>query len=137
MLASILNYRRLVKLTIIDQFIMAFGGLRGGIAFCLALSLKEDLIPERKLFITATIVIIFFTVFVQVKYLMYCAVIVHVLVVHVKVIILEGLVAMLITYMYYSFCVGKIFDILCCNCSCVGSTCKGYHFGEFGKNVDN
>jgi hypothetical protein len=116
-LASILNYRRLVKLTIIDQFIMAFGGLprgrskkrsymgivscqheyiqflspafqntytctgtfgglRGGIAFCLALSLKEDLIPERKLFITATIVIIFFTVFVQVKYLMYCAVIV-------------------------------------------------------------
>lgn len=64
-LSCILNYRRLVKLKPIDQFIMAFGGLRGGIAFCLALSLKEDLIPERKLFITTTIVIVFFTVFVQ------------------------------------------------------------------------
>lgn len=64
-LAFFLNYRRLVKLTLIDQFIMAFGGLRGGIAFCLALSINEELIPERKLFITTTIVIIFFTVFVQ------------------------------------------------------------------------
>lgn len=66
-LSWILNRRRLVKLTGIDQFIMAFGGLRGGIAFCLALSLEEELVPENKLFVTATIVIVFFTVFVQVS----------------------------------------------------------------------
>lgn len=66
-LSWILNRRRLVKLTGIDQFIMAFGGLRGGIAFCLALSLEEELVPEKKLFVTATIVIVFFTVFVQVS----------------------------------------------------------------------
>ena len=60
-----------MKLTRIDQFIMAFGGLRGGIAFCLALSLEEELIPEKKLFVTATIIIVFFTVFVQVSFLLY------------------------------------------------------------------
>lgn len=64
-LAWFLNRRRLVKLTMIDQFIMAFGGLRGGIAFCLALSLEEELVPEKQLFVTATIIIVFFTVFVQ------------------------------------------------------------------------
>ncbi|WAR11547.1 SL9A2-like protein [Mya arenaria] len=46
-------------------FIMAYGGLRGGIAFCLALSLEEELVPEKPLFVTATIMIVFFTVFVQ------------------------------------------------------------------------
>ena len=45
---------------------MAYGGLRGGIAFCLALSLDEDRVPEKRLFVTATIIIVFFTVFVQV-----------------------------------------------------------------------
>ncbi|XP_062610042.1 sodium/hydrogen exchanger 3-like [Saccostrea cucullata] len=64
-LSWILNRRRLVKLSGIDQFIMAYGGLRGGIAFCLALSLEERLVPEKSLFVTATIVIVFFTVFVQ------------------------------------------------------------------------
>ena len=65
-LAWFLNRWRLIKLTRIDQFIMAFGGLRGGIAFCLALSLDEEIVPEKRLFITATIIIVFFTVFVQV-----------------------------------------------------------------------
>ncbi|KAK3085401.1 hypothetical protein FSP39_002795 [Pinctada imbricata] len=64
-LSWILNRRRLVKLTFIDQFVMAYGGLRGGIAFCLALSLNEEHVPEKKLFVTATIIIVFFTVFVQ------------------------------------------------------------------------
>ncbi|XP_053401693.1 sodium/hydrogen exchanger 2-like isoform X2 [Mercenaria mercenaria] len=64
-LSWFLNRRRLVKLTKIDQFIMAYGGLRGGIAFCLALSLEEELVPEKRLFVTATIIIVFFTVFVQ------------------------------------------------------------------------
>ncbi|XP_052234182.1 sodium/hydrogen exchanger 3-like isoform X1 [Dreissena polymorpha] len=64
-LAWCLNQRRLIKLTFVDQFIMAFGGLRGGIAFCLALSLDEELVPEKSLFITATIFIVFFTVIIQ------------------------------------------------------------------------
>jgi NhaP-type Na+/H+ or K+/H+ antiporter len=63
---SFLLNRRLVKLTFIDQFVMAYGGLRGGIAFCLALSLDEELVPEKRLFQTATMVIVFFTIFVQV-----------------------------------------------------------------------
>ncbi|GFO11265.1 sodium/hydrogen exchanger [Plakobranchus ocellatus] len=65
MLSWLVNQRRLIRLSAIDQFIMSYGGLRGGIAFCLALLLKADHIPERQMFVTTTTVIVFFTVFVQ------------------------------------------------------------------------
>ncbi|XP_062940760.1 sodium/hydrogen exchanger 2-like [Cynocephalus volans] len=46
-----------------DQFIIAYGGLRGAICFSLVFLLPE--FSRKKLFIAATTVVIFFTVFVQ------------------------------------------------------------------------
>ena len=45
---------------------MSYGGIRGAVAFALALILDESKIPRKKEFVTATIVVVFFTVFVQV-----------------------------------------------------------------------
>jgi NhaP-type Na+/H+ or K+/H+ antiporter len=49
------------------MLIMSYGGIRGAVAFALALILDESKIPRKKEFVTATIVVVFFTVFVQVK----------------------------------------------------------------------
>ncbi|XP_044538744.1 sodium/hydrogen exchanger 2-like [Gracilinanus agilis] len=46
-----------------DQFIIAYGGLRGAICFSLVFLLPD--FPRKKLFIAATTVVILFTVFVQ------------------------------------------------------------------------
>ncbi|KJH43584.1 sodium/hydrogen exchanger 3 [Dictyocaulus viviparus] len=59
-----LNKFRHKKFTKIDQLILSYGGLRGAIAFGLAISIPET-IMARKMFITTTIVVIFFTVFLQ------------------------------------------------------------------------
>nr|XP_028594551.1 sodium/hydrogen exchanger 1 isoform X1 [Podarcis muralis] len=60
-----INKFRIVKLTPKDQFIIAYGGLRGAIAFSLGYLLKYDHFPMRDMFLTAIITVIFFTVFVQ------------------------------------------------------------------------
>jgi sodium/hydrogen exchanger-like protein 3 len=65
--AYIANTRRLMKLEITDMLIISYGGLRGAMAFALALILDENKIPRKKEFVTATIVVIFFTVFIQVN----------------------------------------------------------------------
>ncbi|KAK6185035.1 hypothetical protein SNE40_007360 [Patella caerulea] len=64
-IAFFVNRTRLIQLSKFDQFIMSYGGLRGGIAFCLALLLNEDIIPEKRMFVSTTIVVVFFTVFLQ------------------------------------------------------------------------
>ncbi|XP_029306964.1 Na(+)/H(+) exchanger beta isoform X2 [Cottoperca gobio] len=64
-LTYVINKFRIVKLTTKDQFIVAYGGLRGAIAFSLGFLLDENLFPMRKMFLTAIITVIFFTVFVQ------------------------------------------------------------------------
>ncbi|XP_020364392.1 sodium/hydrogen exchanger 1 [Oncorhynchus kisutch] len=64
-LTFIINKFRIVKLTTKDQFIVAYGGLRGAIAFSLGYLLDKDLFPMRTMFLTAIITEIFFTVFVQ------------------------------------------------------------------------
>lgn len=66
-LTYIINKFRIVKLTTKDQFIIAYGGLRGAIAFSLGFLLKSDHFPLRDMFLTAIITVIFFTVFVQVR----------------------------------------------------------------------
>lgn len=61
-----INKFRIVKLTPKDQFIIAYGGLRGAIAFSLGYLLDKTHFPMCDLFLTAIITVIFFTVFVQV-----------------------------------------------------------------------
>ena len=65
-LSVIVNRFRLAKLQPVDIFIMSYGGLRGAIAFSLVVLLKEDHFPNRQLFLTATVVVVYFTVFIQV-----------------------------------------------------------------------
>lgn len=61
-----INKFRIVKLTPKDQFIIAYGGLRGAIAFSLGYLLDYEHFSMRDMFLTAIITVIFFTVFVQV-----------------------------------------------------------------------
>ncbi|XP_009877806.1 PREDICTED: sodium/hydrogen exchanger 1 [Apaloderma vittatum] len=60
-----INKFRIVKLTPKDQFIIAYGGLRGAIAFSLCYLLDYKHFDMRDMFLTAIITVIFFTVFVQ------------------------------------------------------------------------
>uniref|UniRef100_A0A3P9L9K4 Sodium/hydrogen exchanger n=1 Tax=Oryzias latipes TaxID=8090 RepID=A0A3P9L9K4_ORYLA len=64
-LTFIINKFRIVKLTTKDQFIVAYGGLRGAIAFSLGFLLEVEDEEMRHIFLTAIITVIFFTVFVQ------------------------------------------------------------------------
>lgn len=64
-LTYIINKFRIVKLTKKDQFIVAYGGLRGAIAFSLGFLLTDH--KMKNMFLTAIITVIFFTVFVQVR----------------------------------------------------------------------
>ena len=64
--ANLANLRRLLELSRIDMLIMSYGGLRGALAFALALVLDESITARKKEFVTAAIVVILFTVFVQV-----------------------------------------------------------------------
>ena len=67
MLSFIANRVRVDPLSNVDQFIMAYGGLRGAIAFSLVTLLDKDTFPNKRLFLTTTIVVVYFTVFVQVS----------------------------------------------------------------------
>lgn len=64
-LTYVMNKVRIVKLTTKDQFIIAYGGLRGAIAFSLGFLLDSKQFPKKDMFLTAIITVIFFTVFVQ------------------------------------------------------------------------
>jgi len=60
-LNNLANLIRSAKLDGISQFVMAYGGLRGAIAFSLAVVLEEHTFPSRGMFITTTIVVVYFT----------------------------------------------------------------------------
>jgi len=64
-LSFFVNKFRFENIEKVDQFVMAYGGLRGAIAFSLvSINSKED-VPAIKTMICTTIVVIYFTCFVQ------------------------------------------------------------------------
>ncbi|KAL4656954.1 sodium/hydrogen exchanger 2-like [Arapaima gigas] len=63
-LTQIINPFRTIPFNFKDQFGLAYSGLRGAVCFALAFLLPPT-ITRRDLFVTATIVVILFTVFIQ------------------------------------------------------------------------
>uniref|UniRef100_A0A915DB13 Sodium/hydrogen exchanger n=1 Tax=Ditylenchus dipsaci TaxID=166011 RepID=A0A915DB13_9BILA len=64
-LTYLLNLKRTIKINMVDQFIMSYGGIRGAVCYGLVMSLSSDLVCCKNMFATTTIVVILFTVFVQ------------------------------------------------------------------------
>lgn len=65
-LTQIINPFRTVPFTYQDQFGLSYGGLRGAVCFALVFLVPES-IGRHNLFVTATIAVIIFTVFIQVS----------------------------------------------------------------------
>jgi sodium/hydrogen exchanger-like protein 3 len=65
LLVAIANRFRIKKLDWLEQFIMMYGGLRGGVAFALVLTITPEVAPHAKMFVTTTLAMVYFTVFVQ------------------------------------------------------------------------
>ena len=59
------NKFRIHKLSKVDQFVMSYGGLRGAVAFALVLLIDPAHVKLQPLFVTTTICVIYFTVFLQ------------------------------------------------------------------------
>lgn len=65
-LTTYINWTQTVRyISVAERFIMAYGGLRGAIAFALVITLHDRSIEKSKLFTTTTISIVMFTVFLQ------------------------------------------------------------------------
>ena len=60
----LVNLSRMDKIELKEQFIMAYGGLRGAVGFSLAVVLSKDE-WYRELFVSTALVMVFFTVFLQ------------------------------------------------------------------------
>jgi len=69
LLTWLANKLRVRKINLQEQFIMAYGGLRGAIAFSMVEMLDADTVGPRAMFVTTTLTVIIFTVFIQVTYL--------------------------------------------------------------------
>ncbi|XP_006900235.1 PREDICTED: sodium/hydrogen exchanger 3 [Elephantulus edwardii] len=63
----VLNRYRMVQLEVIDQVVMSYGGLRGAVAYALVVLLDANKVKEKNLFVSTTIVVVFFTVIFQVR----------------------------------------------------------------------
>ena len=60
---AVLNTTRVYRISFKEQFIIAYGGLRGAVGFSLA-----DILPDnsfKNIFLTATLAVVYFTVFIQ------------------------------------------------------------------------
>lgn len=65
MLAELANHFRLHKLDRVDKFVISYSGLRGSVAFALVILIDPLKVEKQNMFLTTTICVIFFTVFVQ------------------------------------------------------------------------
>ncbi|KAK3869209.1 hypothetical protein Pcinc_025474 [Petrolisthes cinctipes] len=63
--STICNRFRVKKISFVDKFVMSYGGLRGAVAFALVITIDPHHIPLQPMFLTATIAMVYFTVFVQ------------------------------------------------------------------------
>ncbi|XP_043575286.1 sodium/hydrogen exchanger 3-like [Chiloscyllium plagiosum] len=61
----ILNHYRVVQLEMIDQMVMSYGGLRGSMAFALVVLLDLKHVHEKRLFVSTTIIVVYFTIIFQ------------------------------------------------------------------------
>ncbi|XP_018053409.1 PREDICTED: sodium/hydrogen exchanger 3 isoform X1 [Atta colombica] len=64
-LTALANQFRLHKLDKVEKFVMSYGGLRGAVAFALVLLIDPRHVPLQPMFVTTTIAVIYFTVFIQ------------------------------------------------------------------------
>ncbi|XP_034942039.1 sodium/hydrogen exchanger 3 isoform X2 [Chelonus insularis] len=64
-LTAVANRFRLHKLDKVEKFVMSYGGLRGAVAFALVLLIDPHHVPLQPMFVTTTIAVIYFTVFIQ------------------------------------------------------------------------
>ncbi|XP_071631037.1 probable Na(+)/H(+) antiporter nhx-3 isoform X3 [Temnothorax longispinosus] len=64
-LSALANQFRLHKLDKVEKFVMSYGGLRGAVAFALVLLIDPKHVPLQPMFVTTTIAVIYFTVFIQ------------------------------------------------------------------------
>ncbi|XP_037090782.1 sodium/hydrogen exchanger 1-like [Pollicipes pollicipes] len=64
-LTAFANRLRLRPIAAVDVFVMAYGGLRGAVAFALVMLIDPHLVKEQQMFLTTTISVVYFTVFVQ------------------------------------------------------------------------
>ncbi|CAG0909482.1 unnamed protein product, partial [Darwinula stevensoni] len=60
-LTAIANRFRLQKLEKVEKFVMSYGGLRGAVAFALVLLIDKNLVPHKRMYVTTTIAVIYFT----------------------------------------------------------------------------
>ena len=72
-LTQLANQFRLHKLNHVEKFVMSYGGLRGAVAFALVLLIDKNKVPHQPLFVTATISVVYFTVFFQVLFISFSA----------------------------------------------------------------
>lgn len=64
-LVFIANKLRVKKVNLQEQFIMAYGGLRGAVGFSLVEMINSEVIPPKQMFVTTTLAVVVFTVFFQ------------------------------------------------------------------------
>ena len=65
-LVWICNRYRVKQINLQEQFIMAYGGLRGAVGFSLVEMISDDVVP-KSIFVNTTLVIVMFTIFIQVS----------------------------------------------------------------------
>ena len=56
---------RLKKINLQEQFIMAYGGLRGGVGFSLVKMIDQEVIPTANMFVTTVLIVVMCTVWIQ------------------------------------------------------------------------
>ena len=66
-LVWICNRYRVKQINLQEQFIMAYGGLRGAVGFSLVEMISDDHVEPKSIFVNTTLVIVMFTIFIQVS----------------------------------------------------------------------